>query len=89
MALIDPSLGAMPKLMLEPPPSPLDRDHSVRRVICSAIPRADHTAIEARWGVSWYEAFGMTESGLDIAVELDDHDETVGTGCIATNGVKL
>ena len=77
-------LGVMPKLMLNTPPSPLDRDHSVRRVICSAIPRADHAAIEARWGVPWYEAFGMTESGLDIAVELEDHDEAVGAGCIGT-----
>ena len=77
-------LGVMPKLMLNTPPSPLDRDHSVKRVVCSAIPRADHRAIEARWGVPWFEAFGMTESGLDIAVELEDHDETVGTGCIGT-----
>ena len=77
-------LGVMPKLMLNTPPSPLDRDHSVRRVICSAIPRVDHSAIEARWGVPWYEAFGMTESGLDVAVELADHDEAVGTGCIGT-----
>ena len=77
-------LGVMPKLMLNTPPSPHDRDHSVKRVICSAIPPADHTAIEARWGIPWYEAFGMTESGLDIAVELTDHDETVGTGCIGT-----
>ena len=77
-------LGVMPKLMLNTPPSPLDRDHLVKRVVCSAIPRADHAAIEARWGVPWYEAFGMTESGLDIAVELADHDETVGTGCIGT-----
>ena len=77
-------LGVMPKLMLNAPPSPFDRDHSVKRVTCSAIPRADHADIEARWGVRWYEAFGMTESGLDIAVELADHDETVGTGCIGT-----
>ena len=77
-------LGVMPKLMLNTPPSPLDREHSVKRVTCSAIPRADHAAIEARWGVPWYEAFGMTESGLDIAVELADHDEAVGTGCIGT-----
>ena len=77
-------LGVMPKLMLNTPPSPLDRVHSVKRVICSAIPRADHAAIEARWGVRWYEAFGMTESGLDIAVEIADHDMTVGTGCIGT-----
>jgi len=77
-------LGVMPKLMLNTPPSPLDREHSVKRVICSAIPRSDHAAIEARWGVPWYEAFGMTESGLDVAVELADHDEAVGTGCIGT-----
>ena len=77
-------LGVMPKLMLNTPPSPLDRAHSARRVICSAIPRAAHAAIEERWGVPWYEAFGMTESGLDIAVELADHDEAVGTGCIGT-----
>ena len=77
-------LGVMPKLMLNAPPSPFDRDHWVKRVTCSAIPRADHADIEARWGVRWYEAFGMTESGLDIAVELADHDETVGTGCIGT-----
>ena len=77
-------LGVMPKLMLGTPPSPLDRNHSVKRVVCSAIPRADHAEIEARWGVPWFEAFGMTESGLDIAVGLDDHDETVGTGCIGT-----
>ena len=77
-------LGVMPKLMLNTPPSPHDREHSVKRVICSAIPRADHAEIEARWGVSWFEAFGMTESGLDVAVEIDDHDETVGTGCIGT-----
>ena len=77
-------LGVMPKLMLGTPLSPLDREHSVRRVICSAIPRTDHAAIEGRWGVPWYEAFGMTESGLDVAVELADHDEAVGTGCIGT-----
>ena len=77
-------LGVMPKLMLNTPPSPHDRQHSVKRVVCSAIPRTDHAAIEARWGVPWFEAFGMTESGLDVAVELDDHDEAVGTGCIGT-----
>ena len=77
-------LGVMPKLMLNTPPSRLDREHWVKRVICSAIPRADHADIEARWGVPWYEAFGMTESGLDIAVVLADHDGTVGTGCIGT-----
>ena len=77
-------LGVMPKLMLDTPPSPLDGEHSVKRVVCSAIPKADHADIESRWGVPWYEAFGMTESGLDIAIELADHGDAVGTGCIGT-----
>ena len=77
-------LGVMPKLMLNAPSSPLDREHLVKRVVCSAIPPADHADIETRWGVPWYDAFGMTESGLDIAVELVDHDDTAGTGCIGT-----
>ncbi|MCP4326910.1 MAG: ATP-dependent acyl-CoA ligase [Alphaproteobacteria bacterium] len=75
-------LGVMPKLLLKQPVDPRDRDHAVRRVLCSAIPPVDHAAIEARWGTPWFEAFGMTETGIDIAVPLDEHDACVGTGCI-------
>jgi crotonobetaine/carnitine-CoA ligase len=38
--------------------------------------------LEARWGVPWFEAFGMTETGADIRVGPDEHDELVGTGCL-------
>ena len=75
-------LGVMPKLMLKIPEHPSDRDHSVRFVACSAIPARDHQAIEQRWGVPWYEYFGMTESGLDITVPPEHHDDLVGSGCI-------
>ena len=75
-------LGIMPKLLLKQPPDPNDREHCVRYVTCSAIPPGDHAAIERRWGVPWYEAFGMTESGLDIIVSPEEHDELVGSGCI-------
>ena len=75
-------LGVMPKLLLKQPVDPAERDHSMRFVLCSAIPPEDHRAIEERWGVPWYEAFGMTESGLDITVHPDEHDRLVGTGCI-------
>jgi len=75
-------LGVMPKLLLKQPSGPDDRDHDVRRVLCSAIPAADHAAIEARWGVPWFEGFGMTETGVDIVVPLDEHDICVGSGCI-------
>jgi carnitine-CoA ligase len=75
-------LGAMPGLLLRMPPDPADREHRVRAVQCSAIPPALHAALEERWGVPWYEAFGMTETGADLRVTEADHDELVGTGCL-------
>jgi crotonobetaine/carnitine-CoA ligase len=75
-------LAAMPTLLLKMPPDPLDRAHRVRVVQCSAIPPARHDDIEQRWGVKWYEAFGMTETGADLRVTDADHDELVGSGCV-------
>jgi carnitine-CoA ligase len=75
-------LGAMPTLLLRMPAHPQDRAHSVRAVQCSAIPPALHRDLEERWGVGWYEAFGMTETGADLRVTDRDHDELVGTGCM-------
>ncbi len=77
-------LAAMPTLMLRQPPDPADRDHRVTRVQCSAIPPALHADLEARWGVPWYECFGMTETGADIRVTAADHDELVGSGSLGT-----
>ena len=75
-------LGAMPALLLRMPADSADRDHRVRAVQCSAIPPALHATLEHRWGVPWYEAFGMTETGADLRVTDEDHDELVGTGCL-------
>ncbi len=75
-------LAAMPVLLLRMPADPLDREHAVRAVQCSAIPPALHRQLEDRWGVPWYEAFGMTETGGDLRVTDRDHDELVGTGCM-------
>jgi crotonobetaine/carnitine-CoA ligase len=75
-------LGAMPGLLLRMPPNLDDRNHRVRVVQCSAIPPALHATLEERWGVPWYEAFGMTETGADLRVTDADHDELVGTGCL-------
>ena len=75
-------LAAMPTLLLRMPPDPLDRTHRVRAVQCSAIPTTLHAELEERWGVPWFEAFGMTETGADIRVGSDDHDELVGSGCL-------
>jgi carnitine-CoA ligase len=75
-------LAAMPTLLLKMPPDPLDRSHRVRVVQCSAIPPARHAELEQRWGVKWYEAFGMTETGADLRVTDADHDHLVGSGCV-------
>ncbi|MGW0590798.1 AMP-binding protein [Streptosporangium sp. NPDC002607] len=75
-------LGLMPTLLLRMPAHPRDRDHRVRVVQCSAIPPALHAVLEERWGVPWFEAFGMTETGADLRVGPEDHDIAVGTGCI-------
>ena len=83
MALIDPGLGTMPKLMLETQPSARPRSLGTARHLLGHS-AGGHATIEVRWGVPWYEAFGMIESGLDIAVELDAHDEMAGTGCVGT-----
>ena len=75
-------LGAMPTLLLRMPADPQDREHAVRVVQCSAIPKDLHRELEERWAVPWYEAFGMTETGADLRVTERDHDELVGTGCL-------
>ena len=75
-------LGTMPLMLLKQPPDPADRDNQVRMIMCSAIPPARHAEIEERWGAPWHEAFGMTETGGDLAVSREEHDALVGTGSI-------
>jgi len=75
-------LGVMPKLLLKTPVDESERDVCLRWAACSGIPPRDHANIEQRWGVRWYELFGMTESGLDLTVGPDEHDALVGSGCI-------
>ncbi|MPY77172.1 MAG: AMP-binding protein [Actinophytocola sp.] len=75
-------LGLMPTLLLRQPEHTDDLRHRVRAIHASAIPRDLHAALEQRWGVPWYEAFGMTETGADIRMSESDHDELVGSGCI-------
>lgn len=75
-------LGVMPTLLLKQPAGQHDRDNSLERVFCSAIPADRHAEIEERWGAPWYEAFGMTETGINIAMAPEDHDRFVGSGCL-------
>ncbi|MDJ0378468.1 AMP-binding protein [Cryobacterium sp. PH31-L1] len=75
-------LGLMPTLLLKMPVSPDDRNNRVRAIQASAIPAGLHRTLEERWGVPWYEAYGMTETGADLYVDELEHDELVGSGCL-------
>ncbi|WP_344925006.1 AMP-binding protein, partial [Streptosporangium carneum] len=72
-------LGTMPTYLFRQPEDPQDRAHRVRLVLCSGIVADLHAAFEQRWGAPWREAYGMTETGVDLAVPLDD-DACVGSG---------
>ncbi|KAM9862402.1 class I adenylate-forming enzyme family protein [Leucobacter sp. BZR 635] len=74
-------LGTMPMLLLKQPEHPLDLENQVRLVLCSGIPQAHHAELERRWGAPWREAFGMTETGVDLISPVSDTD-TVGTGAL-------
>jgi acyl-CoA synthetase (AMP-forming)/AMP-acid ligase II len=74
-------LGTMPRLLAKQPPSGSDRNHRMRLVLCSGIPADQHAALEDRWGVPWREAYGSTETGLDLIAAPDD-TRTVGTGAM-------
>jgi acyl-CoA synthetase (AMP-forming)/AMP-acid ligase II len=74
-------LGTMPALLLKQPPTPHDRDNRLRLVWCSGIPAERHRELEERWGAPWREAYGLTESGVDLYVPVP-HTASVGSGIL-------
>ncbi len=75
-------LGTMPVFLLKQPSNPqVERGHRVRFVACSGIVPQLHAEFESRWGVPWREAFGMTETGVDLVVPVED-SACVGSGAV-------
>jgi len=75
-------LGMMPAALLAQPVDPQEADHKVRAVLVSGIPVDIHGEMEERFGVKWYESYGMTETGGDLRMPESEHDRLVGTGAI-------
>lgn len=75
-------LGNMPILLLKMPYSEDEKNHNVRFIGCSAIPPKLHQEIEERWNVKWYEVFGMTETGYDISMRVEEHEKYRGTNAL-------
>jgi len=59
----------------------LERGHRVRVILCSGIHPGFHAEFERRWGAPWREAYGMTETGVDLIVPLEDNT-SVGSGAM-------
>jgi crotonobetaine/carnitine-CoA ligase len=64
-------LGVMPPLLLNQPPCPEERQHSVRLGVGAAIEPGLHPRFEERFGFPLIEVWGMTETGRIFA----DRDE--------------
>lgn len=75
-------LGNMPALLLKMPVDPQEKDHKLRFIGCSAVPKAFHQKLEDRFNVSWHEVFGMTETGYDISMRKADYQKYIGTNAI-------
>ena len=75
-------LGTIPVFLLKQPENPaLEQGHKLRLVSCSGIVPQFHALFEQRFAVPWREGFGMTETGVDLIVPLEESD-CVGSGRI-------
>lgn len=85
-------MGSMATMLLRQEPVPHESAHHVRLAMASGIPPSLHSQMEARWGIPWREAFGMTETGVDLIVAADDA-ASVGTGDlgrpVATKRIRI
>lgn len=75
-------IGGMPAWLLKAPPSPRDREHSVRFAIQTQIPAELHEELDRRWGFPWLENYGMLEAGICCRVPVELAAELRGTGSV-------
>jgi acyl-CoA synthetase (AMP-forming)/AMP-acid ligase II len=75
-------IGTMPVILFKLPPDPLmEQKHKLRAVYCSGIYPQLHKQFEERYRVPWREVFGMTETGVDLAMPIAA-TESVGSGLV-------
>ncbi|WP_395693504.1 class I adenylate-forming enzyme family protein [Nocardioides sp.] len=75
-------IGAIPSLLLTSPPTPDERDHSVRMALQIGVPVRRHAELVERFGFPWIELYGQAESGLTIGMPAHLADDYTGTGAI-------
>jgi crotonobetaine/carnitine-CoA ligase len=75
-------IGAIPMLLLKAPPHDRERDHQVQLGVQVGIPAAHHRALEQRFGFPWAEVYGLTETGIVVAMPRASIDRMVGSGSV-------
>jgi acyl-CoA synthetase (AMP-forming)/AMP-acid ligase II len=84
-------LGTIPVFLLKQPENPaLEQGHKLRFVSCSGIVPQFHALFESRFAVPWREGFGMTETGVDIAMPISSKgsdSSSVGSNKIGSGSI--
>jgi crotonobetaine/carnitine-CoA ligase len=75
-------LAAIPALLLKAEPREEERRHQVEFALHVGIPAQLHAEFVERWGFPWVEGYGLTESGLVVAMPLEDAERMTGSGSI-------
>lgn len=66
------AIGAMLEVLMSGPPSPAERQHSIRRCYSGPAPRADrHREIEERFGFQLVVGYALSESPYGLVVPID------------------
>ena len=73
-------IASMPILLLKQPPSPLERRHALRLVVCLAVPAGLHRELVDRFGVPFLDGYGSTEAGWVTRMPLDLAEAAIGSG---------
>jgi acyl-CoA synthetase (AMP-forming)/AMP-acid ligase II len=75
-------LGVMPAMLLQMPPHPRERSHSLRFGFGGGVRGALHASFEERFGFPLIEGWAMTETGGAGTISTHAGERHVGSGCI-------
>jgi crotonobetaine/carnitine-CoA ligase len=70
-ATVTNALGVMPEFIFKTPPSEFDRDHKLKKALAVPIANEWGHAFEERFGIKFFQGYGMTEVNL-ICYTADD-----------------
>ena len=75
-------LASIPALLLKAEPRAEERDQKAEFALHVGIPAQLHAEFVRRWGFPWVEGYGLTESGLVVAMPLEYAEQMTGSGSI-------